>query len=79
MEIRVKRLPPTDDHDAQKWVRLLGFVEGSPECTWKTRTVNLAAVVSGSRTLEAEAARLRADVEEYYNRWLALADLPEEL
>ena len=79
MQVKVKRLPPVDEHDAQKWVRLLGYVDGSPECTWKTRTVNLAALVSGDRTIEGEAAKLRADVEDYYNRWLALADLPEEL
>lgn len=79
MQVKVKRLEPTDEHDRQKWVRLIGFVEGSPESTWKTRTVNLAALVSGDRKIEDEAAALRADVEEYYNRWLALSDLPEEL
>lgn len=69
MQVVVKRLDPLNEHDRQKWVRLVGYVEGAPECTWKTRTVNLAAIVAGTRTLAGEEAKLRADVEEYYGRW----------
>lgn len=79
MNVTITRIAPVDAHDGQKWLRLLGKVSGSPEVTWKTRTVNVAAIVAGQTTVEQEKAKLRADVEEYYNRWLALADLPEEL
>jgi hypothetical protein len=73
--IHVERIPPTDAHDGQKWLRLRGRVEGSPEATWKTRTVNVAALVSGKTTVEAERAKLEADVAEYHARWVALKDL----
>ena len=73
--IHVERIPPVDEHDGQKWLRLLGKVEGSPESTWKTRTVNVAALVSGKTTVEVERAKLAADVEEYYARWVALKDI----
>jgi hypothetical protein len=73
--IHVERIPPTDEHDGQKWLRLRGRVEGSPESTWKTRTVNVAALVSGQTTVDAERAKLAADVEEYHARYLALKEL----
>ncbi len=73
--IHVERIPPVDDHDGQKWLRLRGYVTGAPESTWKTRTVNVAALVSGRTTVEAEKAKLSADVEEYYARYLALKDI----
>lgn len=72
------RMPPMGateaerEHDRQKWVRLVGFVEGAPESTWKTRSVNVAALVAGQTTIEAERAKLAADAEEYHARWQAL-------
>lgn len=75
MAVTITRIPPADAHDGQKWLRLLGKVDGSPEATWKTRTVNIAAIVSGRTTVDQEKARLTADVEEYYARWLALGDI----
>lgn len=75
MVVTITRIPPIDEHDRQKWVRLLGKVEGAPESTWKARTVNVAAIVSGRTTVDQEKARLTADVEEYYARWLALGDI----
>ena len=39
----------------------------------------VAAIASGDIVLADRVAKMRADVEEYYGRWLALADLPEEL
>lgn len=73
--IHVERIPPVDEHDGQKWLRLRGRVEGAPESTWKTRTVNVAAIVSGRTTVEAEKAKLTADVLEYHARWVALKDM----
>lgn len=73
--VTITRIPPVDEHDGQKWIRLLGKVDGSPESTWKTRTVNVAALVSGKTTVDAEKAKLTADVEEYYARWVALKEL----
>lgn len=75
MTVKITRIPPTDAHDAQKWLRLLGKIEGSPEVTWKTRTVNIAGLVSGRTTVDQEKAKLTADVDEYYARWLALQEL----
>lgn len=75
MNITIERLAPVDAHDGQKWLRLRGKVEGSPEATWKTRTVNIAALVAGQTTVDAEKAKLSADVVEYYERWIALADV----
>lgn len=68
----ITRIPPIDEHDRQKWIRLLGKVEGAPESTWKARTVNVAAIVSGRTTVAAEKAKLEADVLEYHARWVAL-------
>lgn len=75
MVVKIERIPPADAHDGQKWLRLLGKVDGSPDVTWKTRTVNVAALVAGQTTVDAEKAKLAADVEEYYARWLALGDV----
>lgn len=76
--VKVRRVPPADEHEAQKWYVIEGYVEGCPAVT-KRDAINIAAIVSGDVSLEARIAKMRADVEEYYQRWLALADLPEEL
>lgn len=76
--VKVRRVPPADEHEAQKWYVIEGYVEGCPAVT-KRDAINIAAIVSGDVSLEERIAKMRADVEEYYQRWLALADLPEEL
>jgi hypothetical protein len=78
MQVKVKRLKPSDDHEAQKWLILEGSIDGVPAVT-KRDAINVAALASGDIVLADRVAKMRADVEEYYNRWLALADLPEEL
>ena len=78
MQVKVKRVPPADDHEAQKWLILEGSIDGCPAVT-KRDAINVAAIASGDVVLADRVAKMRADVEEYYNRWLALADLPEEL
>ena len=76
--VKVRRVPPADEHEAQKWYVIEGYVEGCPAVT-KRDAINIAAIVSGAVSLQERIAKMRADVEEYYQRWLALADLPEEL
>jgi hypothetical protein len=78
MQVKVKRITPADDHEAQKWLILEGSIDGCPAVT-KRDAINVAAIASGAIVLADRVAKMRADVEEYYNRWLALADLPEEL
>jgi hypothetical protein len=78
MQVKVKRVPPTDEHEAQKWFVIEGSIDGCPAVT-KRDAINVAAIASGDVVLADRVAKMRADVEEYYNRWLALADLPEEL
>lgn len=69
----LKRVPAASAHEAQKWLVLECVPEGVPECA-KRRTVNVWALVQGRTTIEAERAKLEADVDEYYERWLALQD-----
>jgi hypothetical protein len=70
MTVKVTRIT-SDPHTDQKWLVLKGEVEGVPEVT-KVRSINVAALVSGDLTLEAEKAALVADVEEYLGRYNAL-------
>lgn len=70
--VTVSRVKPTDVHDGQKAIKLIGKVEGSPEACWKTRTVYVADIVSGRLTLEGEKAKLIADCEEYHDNYVAL-------
>ena len=69
-DVRIEYVSSGNEHTDQKWITLRGSVPGTP--VFKTRTVNTAARVSGVTTLEAEKARLVADVEEYHARWLAV-------
>lgn len=78
MDVKIIRMPPIGDtdsakeHDRQKWYRLLGFVEGSPESTWKTVSVPVSAIVSGRKTREAVKEKLTKDVKEFYANWLEI-------
>lgn len=79
MNVIIERIKPDNAHDEQKWIKLRGRVEGAPESTWKTRTINVAALASDALTLADEKARLSADVEEYYQRYLAVQEALKEL
>lgn len=67
------RVITSDPHTDQKWLVLEGSVEGCPQVT-KRRSINTAALVDGSLTLESEKAKLIADVEEYHTRWVAVQE-----
>lgn len=71
--IKVERIQLDTEHDNQKWVVLQGSIDGCPAVT-KRRSINTAALVDGSLTLESEKAKLIADVEEYYARYLAVQE-----
>lgn len=74
----VKVVKSGDAHKDQKWLVLEGSVEGVPQVT-KRRSINTSALADGSLTLEAEKARLVADVEEYHARYLAVQEALREL
>lgn len=76
--ITVKRILLGNDHDDSKWLVLEGSIEGVPQVT-KRRTINTAALVSGDLNVSDERAKLVADVEEYYARWLAVQSAIKEL
>ena len=78
MNVIVKRIKLDTEHDNQKWICLEGSISGFPQVT-KRRSINTAALVDGSLTLAAEKARLVADVEEYYARYLAVQSQLKEL
>ncbi len=78
MSVLIKRRPPKDEHEAQKWLVLEGSIEGCPEVT-KVRSINVAALVDGGLNLADEKAALIADVEEYHARYLALQEALKEL
>lgn len=71
MSVKVSRRELDTEHDNQKWLVLVGEVDGVPQVT-KTRAINTAALADGSLTLEGEKAKLVADVEEYLARWQAV-------
>ena len=71
--INVRRIQLDTEHDNQKWLVLEGSIEGCPAVT-KRRSINTAALADGSLTLENEKAKLIADVEEYYSRYLAVQE-----
>lgn len=73
MSVQIKRVLLDTEHDNQKWLVLEGSIDGCPSVT-KRRSINTAALVSGSLTLESEKAKLIADVEEYYARYLAVQE-----
>lgn len=76
--ITIKRILLGNDHDDSKWIVLEGSIEGVPQVT-KRRTINTAALVSGDLNVSDERAKLVADVEEYYARWLAVQSAIKEL
>lgn len=71
--IKVERIQLDTEHENQKWLVLQGSVEGCPAVT-KRRSINTAALVDGTLSLEGEKAKLIADVEEYYARYLAVQE-----
>lgn len=71
MSVKVSRVLLPTEHENQKWLVLMGEIDGCPEVT-KTRSINTAALADGSLTLDAERAQLVADVEEYFVRWQAV-------
>ena len=71
MKIEIKRVELPTEHENQKFLVLEGSVEGSPELT-KRRVINSAALASGALLLADEVAALRADVAEYYERWMTV-------
>lgn len=77
--IVVERLPPVDEHDRQKNLRLRGRVEGSDEACWKTLTVPIATIASNPEVLDTSVARLKADCEEYFNSFGALSAIDAQL
>lgn len=76
MNITVKRIKTGDDHEDQKWCVLEASIDGVPAVT-KRASVNVAALASGDVDINAVVAKLRADVDEYYTRWLTIQNLPE--
>lgn len=75
--IVIERIASGDAHTDQKWLTLRGSVPGTPVA--KVRNINTASLVDGSVTLEGEQAKLRADVEEYHARWLAVEAALEKI
>lgn len=76
MNVTVKRVPPADEHERQKWLVLEGSIEGVPAVT-KRVSVNVAALASGDVDLDSVVSKLRADVAEYHGRWIALQNIPD--
>ena len=68
----------SDPHTDQKWLVLQGEIEGLPQVT-KRRSINTSALADGSLNIETEKAKLIADVEEYYQRWLAVQDVLNQI
>lgn len=75
--ITVKHILSGDDHTDQKFLVLEASVEGTPVV--KRRSINTAALVDGTLTLEREKAALIADVTEYHARWLAVQEALKSL
>ena len=78
IEVKLRRVKFDSEHDNQKWFVLEGSVDGCPAVT-KRDTINVAAIASGAVDLEQRKAKMRADVLEYYGRWQALDQLPDNL
>jgi hypothetical protein len=72
------RVITSDPHTDQKWLVLECSIEGCPQVT-KRRSINTAALADGSLTLADEKAKLIADVEEYYARWVAVQEALKSL
>lgn len=77
MKICIKRVLTGDEHTDQKWLVFEGSVEGCPAVT-KRRVVNTYALVQGRTTKQAERKALKRDVREYYERWLATQNEPDD-
>jgi hypothetical protein len=73
-EVVVRRVPPKDEHDGQKWYVIEGSVEGYPMVT-KRESIAVAALASGSIVLADRVAKMRADVAEYLANYKAIEGL----
>lgn len=71
--IKVRRIQLDTEHDNQKWLVLEGYIDGCPAVTKRT-TMNTAAIASNPGHYEEKKAKLIADVEEYYARYLAVQE-----
>lgn len=78
VEVRVRRWKFNDEHMDQKCYVIEGYVEGCPAVT-KRDNINIAAIASGDVSLQKRIDKMKADVAEYYQRWLTLQSLPDEL
>lgn len=75
----IERMKPADEHDRQKWYRLVGKVEGSPESTWKTASIPMAQIAQkGKAVIDARKARLGKDVLEYWANYQAANDVEND-
>ena len=68
---KVRRILSGDDLQDAQWVVLEGYVDGCPQVTTR-RSINTAALVSGDLSLDTEKAKLMADVDDNYSRYLAV-------
>lgn len=78
MTVKVRRITLDSDHDNQRWYVIEGYIDGCPAVT-KRDTINIAAIADGTITLEERVTKMKADVTEYYSRWLTLQNLPSDL
>lgn len=84
MTVIIERIEPNDEHDRQKYVRLVGRVEGAPQETWKTATLPVSQLASKSNAdmvaaLTTQINKLEADVVEYHANYMALNDIDTAL
>jgi len=77
-DIKVRRVPPANDHEAQRFYVIEGYIDGVPAVT-KRDAINVAALASGDVSLQERIDKMKADVAEYYGRLQALDQLPDEL
>lgn len=76
--VKVRRVMPADEHEAQRFYVIEGSIDGEPAVT-KRDAINVAAIASGDVVLADRIAKMKADVAEYYGRLQALRALPEDL
>jgi hypothetical protein len=67
----VRRILSGDDLQDAQWIVLEGYIDGCPQVTTR-RSINTSALVSGDLSLETEKAKLIADVNDNYARYLAV-------
>lgn len=72
-EIKFRVVPFNDTHLDQKWLVLEGYIDGCPAVT-KRVTMDTASLASIPDHYETKKAKLKADVAEYYVRYLAVQE-----